>query len=140
MELVDGDELVDADILTERGDANGQPDGTAAQVLAVTAMGHGKRILASAFRVQRRGGMGSKALKFKDVDDRLVALRACSEDGDVLLSTAKGTTVRQMLCNISQQSRTAKGVVVQRLDAGDRVANVAILPREGKAGVNGKEL
>mmetsp|Transcript_1340 Transcript_1340/g.3450 ORF Transcript_1340/g.3450 Transcript_1340/m.3450 type:complete len:1063 (-) Transcript_1340:359-3547(-) len=105
-------------------------------VLAVTAGGYGKRVPTSAFRVQKRGGRGVICLKFKKGAtaaagglDRLVALRECSASDEVLLSTAKGTAVRQAVGKISEQGRTATGVLIQRLDAGDSVASVAVLPR-----------
>lgn len=150
MALREGDELVDADILvtdvtgvTAGGEAGGGEAGGAEggaeplSVLAVTANGFGKRVAASAFRPQNRGGRGRIAIKFKPAgraagsgDDRLVALRACTPQDEVLLSTLKGTAVRQAVGEISEQSRTATGVLLQRLDAGDRVANAAVLPRD----------
>ena len=121
MRLREGDVLVDADILhAAEGAAEG--DGASAEpfVLAVTANGFGKRVPAAAFRVRGRGGDGKIAIKFKqNLADKLVALRGCRASDEVLLSTAKGTALRQAVREISEQSRTATGVLMQRLDPGD---------------------
>jgi len=68
------------------------------------------------------------AIKFKRDDDELVALSQAYEDDQVLLITQKGTIVRQEVRLISEQGRSTKGVQLQRLDADDCVASVAIVP------------
>jgi len=121
------------------GEGSGEGEGDASvsdgesYLLAVTAGGYGKRMPTSAFRVQARRGQGRIALKFKrgvvaDGEDRLVALRRCTASDEVLISTGRGTAVRQAVCNIPAQGRTATGVLLQRLDESDFVANIAILP------------
>lgn len=140
MVMREGDVLVDADLIGYEGEggaggaeAEGGDDDSESFLLAVTAKGYGKRVPTAAFRVQGRGGRGSIAIKFRKADkgdadaDRLVALRRCRASDEVLLSTAKGTAVRQAVREISEQSRTATGVLLQRLDAHDSVANVAVL-------------
>lgn len=47
-----------------------------------------------------------------------------------MLSTQKGTIVRQRVRDIALQSRTATGVRVQRLDEGNHILSVAMLPEE----------
>jgi DNA gyrase subunit A len=73
------------------------------------------------------------AIKFKkpakgDAPDSLCALRVVSSDDQVLLSTAQGTIVRQSASRVSAQSRTATGVRVQRLDSGDEISSISIIP------------
>lgn len=138
MRLRDGDEVVDADILhAAEGAAEGDDESAEPFLLAVTANGYGKRVPANAFRVQGRGGGGKIAIKFKqnlaDKPDKLVALRGCRVTDEVLLSTAKGTALRQAVREISEQSRTATGVLMQRLDPGDEVGSAAVLPQGAEA-------
>ncbi|CAM9633218.1 unnamed protein product [Heterosigma akashiwo] len=72
MNLRDGDRPVDMDILPD-------PDTEAddQQLLLLTRSGLGKRVAATEFRIQGRGGMGVIATKFKarQTDDKLACLR-----------------------------------------------------------------
>ncbi|CAM9596691.1 unnamed protein product [Chrysoparadoxa australica] len=115
---------VDMDVLP-------QADGDEKTLLIMTAQGIGKRVKAKEFRVQKRGGLGVIALKFKkrdDVDDRLACFKLVDEDAEVMLSTMNGTIVRQRAAQIATQSRPATGVKVQRLDATDLISSVAVVP------------
>jgi len=102
-------------------------------LLAVTTAGYGKRVSADSFKAQKRGGMGVIAIKFKaGTGDSLACMRACSDDYEVVLSTQKGTIVRQRVAAIALQSRTATGVRVQRLDEGNVIKSVAMLPADSE--------
>jgi DNA gyrase subunit A len=98
--------------------------------LIVTERGYGKRVDISDFSSRKRGNKGIIATKFKqnEPDDAIRALRVCQEDDEVVISTTKGTVIRQRVANIPEQSRTARGVLLQDLDEGDRVAMVDIVP------------
>jgi len=61
--------------------------------------------------------------------DRLACLRAVSEADEILLSTTAGVIVRQRASRIPLQSRSATGVLVQRLDGGSTITEVAVVPR-----------
>ena len=49
---------------------------------------------------------------------------------ELLLVTEKGVIVRTNADKISQQSRAATGVKLQRLDDGDHLSEVVLVPRE----------
>jgi DNA gyrase subunit A len=75
------------------------------------------------------------AIKFKNprkgaAPDSLCALRVVSSDDQVLLSTVQGTIVRQSASRVSAQGRTATGVRVQRLDSGDEISTISIIPAQ----------
>jgi DNA gyrase subunit A len=61
--------------------------------------------------------------------------------GQVVLSTQRGTIVRQRVSDITIQRRSATGVRVQRLDEGNHILSVAVLarsqPEEEVTGVEG---
>lgn len=99
-------------------------------VLVVTTGGLGKRVPVSQFRLQNRAGMGLRAIKFRQADDRLAALRIVGEDDEMIIVTNRGVIIRQRVNAISCQSRMATGVFVQRLDDDDAIAAVAIVPPE----------
>jgi len=97
-------------------------------VLAVTAGGYGKRVPVEQFRLQKRAGMGLKAIKFRLEGDYLVALPVVHSGDELMVITNRGIIIRQTIDAISPQSRMATGVRVQRLDDDDAIAAVAIVP------------
>lgn len=48
----------------------------------------------------------------------------------MILTTQRGTIVRQRVRDISVQGRTATGVLVQRLDSGNHIRSVALVPED----------
>lgn len=76
---------------------------------------------------------GSAGAKAGLVADRLACLRGVSEADDILLSTTAGVIVRQRASRIPRQSRSATGVLVQRLDGGSTITEVAVVPRSMSA-------
>tara|TARA_Y100001970_G_scaffold287812_1_gene413407 strand:- start:15469 stop:18063 length:2595 start_codon:yes stop_codon:yes gene_type:complete len=99
-------------------------------VLVVSSFGLGKRVPVAQFRLQKRAGMGLKAIKFRIKDDVLVGLKVLGQGEEVLLVTEKGVIVRTNADKISQQSRAATGVKLQRLDDGDHLTEVVLVPHE----------
>ncbi|AFY70303.1 DNA gyrase subunit A [Thalassoporum mexicanum PCC 7367] len=149
MKLGKGDQLVSMDILpaglaeVEGGDDNGDDNcgsdletsetessevNEGPWVLVVTQDGAGKRVPVDQFRIQRRAGRGCRVTKFKHGDDQLAALRLVNEDDELILITARGIVMRQAVDAIACQSRSAKGVRVQRLDDDDAIVGVALVP------------
>ena len=149
MNLRPGDSLVSMDVLpAELADlvassADGELDGeadldaegleeTAASegpwVLVASASGLGKRVPVSQFRLQRRAGMGLRAIKFRRDGDALVGLKVLGAGEELLLVSEKGVIVRMSADAIPQQSRAATGVRLQKLDSGDRLAEVVLVP------------
>jgi DNA gyrase subunit A len=55
-------------------------------------------------------------------------MRVCREGDEIVLSTAKGTIIRQRVDDLSIQSRTATGVSIQRIDKDDEITMVDIIP------------
>ena len=74
--------------------------------------------------------MGLRAIKFRIKDDSLVGLKVLGEGEELLLVTEKGVIVRTNADKISQQSRAATGVKLQRLDDGDHLSEVVLVPHE----------
>jgi DNA gyrase subunit A len=114
-------------------------------VLVVTTGGLGKRVPVGQFRLQKRAGMGVMAIKFRKKGDRIAALRVVNPGDEMMIVTSRGIIIRQAVDAISQQSRMATGVRVQKLDADDAILAVALVPpgeteaTEGDAGEEGGE-
>ncbi len=145
MNLREGDNLVSMDVLTsnlvdqlaqiedltEDLDDNIEENSSDGPwVLIASAFGLGKRVPVAQFRLQKRAGMGLRAIKFRIKDDQLVCLKVLGEGEELLLVTEKGVIVRTNADKISQQSRAATGVKLQRLDDGDHLSEVVLVPRE----------
>jgi DNA gyrase subunit A len=97
-------------------------------VLVATASGLGKRVPVDQFRLQKRAGMGLRAIKFRHNHDVLVGLKVLGAGGELLLVSEKGVIVRTQADAVPQQSRAATGVRLQKLDSGDRLAEVVLVP------------
>ncbi|NJM98809.1 MAG: DNA topoisomerase (ATP-hydrolyzing) subunit A [Phormidesmis sp. RL_2_1] len=143
MALRDGDRLISMDILssqivaaieaaaTEAAEDDEVEDIVGDQgpwVLIVSASGLGKRVPVANFRLQNRAGMGLVAMKFRKDNDELVALRIASAADELMIVSQRGIIMRQVIDAISIQSRMATGVQLQRLDADDAIAAVALVP------------
>jgi len=144
MNLRAGDELVSMDVLTaeladrvastadaaggddEEGDEVAPSEGP--WVLVASASGLGKRVPVDQFRLQRRAGMGLRAIKFRRDGDVLVGLKVLGAGEELLLVSERGVIVRMKADAIPQQSRAATGVRLQKLDAGDRLTEVVLVP------------
>ena len=147
MNLKEGDELVSMDVLScimvdqlanlEEEDIENENEEDLESkslkgpwVLVASAFGLGKRVPVTKFRLQKRAGMGLRAIKFRIKDDSLVGLKVLGEGEELLLVTEKGVIVRTNADKISQQSRAATGVKLQRLDDGDHLSEVVLVPHE----------
>ncbi len=145
MALRDGDSLVSMDVLPAEladriaaaGEASdGESEEAASSdgpwVLVATASGLGKRVPVDQFRLQRRAGLGLRGIKFRRDGDALVGLCVMGAEEELLLVSERGVIVRLQSDVIPQQSRAATGVRLQRLDKGDRLAEVGLVPPEAE--------
>ena len=145
MNLRDGDRLVSMDVLpAELADrvASSEADDVAADddegdevaasegpwVLVASASGLGKRVPVHQFRLQKRAGMGLRCMKFRREGDVLVGLKVLGAGEELLLVSERGVIVRMQADAIPQQSRAATGVRLQRIDTGDRLVEVVLVP------------
>jgi DNA gyrase subunit A len=147
MNLREGDQLVSMDVLpaeladrvasSEQAEDDGEAGDGAEEIVAASegpwvlvasASGLGKRVPVDQFRLQKRAGMGLRAIKFRREGDVLVGLKVLGAGEELLLVSERGVIVRMKADAIPQQSRAATGVRLQRLDAGDRLTEVVLVP------------
>ena len=69
----------------------------------------GKRVPVDQFRLQKRAGMGLRAIKFRRDGDTLVGLKVLGAGEEVLLVSERGVIVRMDADANPQQSRAATG-------------------------------
>jgi DNA gyrase subunit A len=149
MNLKSGDSLVSMDVLSteladhvDKSEEQLEEDSSLSDgpwVLVASASGLGKRVPVTQFRLQKRAGMGLRAIKFRKDGDELVGLRVLGKGEELLLVSEKGVIVRTSADKISQQSRAATGVRIQKLDDGDKLSEVVLVPPEQINDEEGKE-
>ncbi|AUC62229.1 DNA gyrase, A subunit [Cyanobacterium sp. HL-69] len=146
MKLRKGDQLISMDIIPSQvvatiGEADdNEPDNDTEEeltndtakdapwALAVTTSGYGKRVPVSQFRLQRRAGLGLRAIRFRKSTEELAALHIVNADDEFMIITTRGIIIRCDVNAVSLQSRNASGVRVQKLDGDDAIAAVALVP------------
>ena len=97
-------------------------------ILAITERGLGKRTEEAEYSTQSRGGKGVKTLKLTEKTGRLVCLRMCTDEEDIMLVRDDGVIIRVPAAEISVISRNTQGVRLMRVDDEHRVVSIARAP------------
>jgi DNA gyrase subunit A len=111
------DVIVSADVLPPN-------ESDPCDILFVTNDGYGKRVDASEFRIQNRGGIGLISTKFKRPTSQLSTTCVVKTNDEIMLASSQGVVVRINATDISRQGRTATGVRVMNMDDADTVSSV----------------
>jgi DNA gyrase subunit A len=94
-------------------------------VMFATSMGTVRRNALSDFTNIKANGKIAMKL---DEGERLIAVKTCSKDSDVMLATRKGMSIRFGATEVRKfTGRTSKGVRGIRLDKGDEVIGMTVL-------------
>ena len=93
-------------------------------VMAVSANGYGKRSLVSEYRVTNRGGKGVKTLNITEKTGDLIALKAITDENDLMIINKSGITIRVPADSIRIAGRATQGVRLISLRDGDEIAAV----------------
>jgi DNA gyrase subunit A len=106
-----------------------------ADLLVLTETGYGKRVPLGEFRLKHRGGQGVGliALEGRKTGDVAAVQQVTEADEELMLISAGGQVVRTETNSINRYSSGARGVIVMRLNEGDRVVGIAAF-RAGLAG------
>ncbi len=98
-----------------------------ADLLVLSETGFGKRVPLREFRRKHRGGQGVGliALEGRKTGDVAAVQQVTDEDEELLLISAGGQVVRTDTNSINRYSPAARGVIVMRLNEGDRVVGIA---------------
>src|SRR5919107_847094 len=113
--LKGGDAVLAADVVHDTTD-----------LFLITEKGFGKRTALSKFRSQGRGGQGVIAMKTDGDRGRLAGVRVVKPDlHELVIVSNFGTTIRIDAESVSRQGRSAQGVRVMNLRAGDSVSAIA---------------
>ena len=96
-------------------------------LLVLTETGYGKRVPLGEFRRKHRGGQGVRLISLEGRKTGLVAAvqQVTDDDDELLLISAGGQVIRTETNTINRYSPSARGVIVMRLEEGDRVVGIA---------------
>ncbi len=100
-------------------------------ILTITERGFGKRTPVTAYRLQRRGGLGVSNIKITEKNGKVAGLVHVGDEEQVLLITEQGMMIRTDVASIRIAGRMTQGVRVINIDEGDTVVGaVKVVDRE----------
>lgn len=99
----EGADVADVDVAAAAADAD-------ETLVFVTERGYGKRTPIRQFRIQKRGGLGLRALPYAARNGNLVSAALGRSEDDLMVVTDGGTIIRLALGEVQVYSRNAKGV------------------------------
>ena len=102
---------------------------TNTNVLVVSARGMGKRSSLEDYRVTNRGGVGVTTMKINEKTGNLVAIKAVTDDDDLMITCKSGITIRLQCDSLREMGRATQGVSLIKLQGNDEIADIAIVPR-----------
>ena len=101
------------------------------KLLTITENGFGKRTEFDDFRLMKnRGGGGVTCHNLTEKTGLLAGIIAVGDDDDVMMITDSGIIIRTPAEDISTYSRTASGVIVMRLEKGQKLVNITKTAKE----------
>ncbi|MEZ4892281.1 MAG: DNA gyrase C-terminal beta-propeller domain-containing protein [Saprospiraceae bacterium] len=115
------------------------PEDTSTSILVVSEKGLGKRSALEDYRVQGRGGKGVKTLNITDKTGELVAIKAVTDEDDLMITTVNGVTIRTAASELRIMGRATQGVKLIRLTGSDNIADVTVVAKSEESEENGTE-
>ncbi len=101
------------------------------KLLTITENGFGKRTEFDDFRLMKnRGGGGVICHNLTEKTGLLAGIIGVEDDEDIMMITDSGVIIRTPAVGVSVYSRTASGVIVMRLEEGQRLVNVTKTAKE----------
>ena len=94
-------------------------------VVVVSENGYGKRSIIDEYRETHRGTRGVKTLNITDKTGRLVALKAVTDENDLMIINKSGILIRLRMCDVRVQGRNTQGVrLINLTKKNDIIASV----------------
>jgi DNA gyrase subunit A len=98
-----------------------------ATLLVVMEHGYAKQTSLKEYKKQSRGGSGVKTAEITAKTGPLVSAHAISTEVELFAISAKGQMIRTPLDTVRVTGRSAQGVRIMDLKAGDRVAGTVVI-------------
>ena len=94
-------------------------------VLVVSEKGYGKRSAIEDYRKTGRGGKGVKTLNITEKTGKVVAIKAVTDDNDLMIINKSGITIRLRLSTVRVMGRATQGVqLINLTKRGDSIGSV----------------
>jgi DNA gyrase subunit A len=97
------------------------------KVLTIAENGIGKQTELEEYSPQNRGGMGVKTMKVTSKTGQLVAIKATTENDDLVIINRSGLTIRLAVKNVPTTGRATQGVKLISLRKNDAIADVGLI-------------
>ncbi len=98
-------------------------------ILVVSENGYGKRTDLGDYRITNRGGKGVKTLQITEKTGKLIAIKAVTDENDLMIINRSGLTIRIPVSDIRVSGRATQGVRVINLRNNDAIASVIPVPK-----------
>ena len=100
-------------------------------VLVVSEQGKGKRSAVDDYRVTNRGGKGVKTLNITEETGKVVAIKAVTEEQDLMIINKSGITIRLRISDVNVQGRATQGTrLIDLKKRNDVISSVCLVPAE----------
>ena len=99
-------------------------------ILVVSENGFGKRSDLEEYRKTHRGSKGVKTINITEKTGRLIALKAVSDENDLMIINRSGVTIRMPAEEIRVAGRATQGVKLISIREGDSIAAVCVVNKE----------
>lgn len=105
-------------------------------ILVISEKGFGKRSSLEDYRVTNRGGKGVKTINITDKTGSLVAIKAVTDEDDLMIITWRGIAIRLNISALRVMGRNTQGVRLINLREDDQIAAATQVPSDnGEEGV-----
>ena len=101
-------------------------------ILVISENGFGKRSALEDYRITNRGGKGVKTINITDKTGDLIALKAVTDDDDLMIITQNGIAIRLAVRGVRVMGRNTQGVRLINLRDGDQIAAATQVPANGE--------
>ena len=105
------------------------PDAEKPNVLVVSENGYGKRSVVEDYRVTSRGAKGVRTIDITEKTGPLVAMKAVTEENDLMIINRSGMTIRMAVSDIRVAGRATQGVKLINLRGNDSIAAVSVVAK-----------
>lgn len=98
-----------------------------AQVLTATELGYGKRTQVVEYRLASRATQGVIAIKVTEKNGKLVSALLVADNDQIMLITDGGVLIRTKVDSIRETGRSAQGVKLIDLGAGEKMVDISLV-------------
>ena len=98
-------------------------------ILVVSENGFGKRSDLEEYRKTNRGSKGVKTIAITEKTGKLIAMKAVSDDNDLMIINKSGITIRMPADTIRVAGRATQGVKLISIREGDSIAAVCVVSK-----------